>query len=600
LGLVDSIAGRRILQRAETMLLEEDDVIDRATVSTTLPRAGVPTRASALVFSTKAMLLRWRRLLRDIAPGSAPRRQARSVTLHDAPVIASIRSPLWAASGGAKDHALNAGKIQNLRAALRGIDGIEVAAGEIFSFWRHVGRPLRRRGFVAGRELREGCLIATIGGGLCQLSNALYEAGLDAGLEIVERHAHTRIVPGSRAAEGRDATVFWNYLDLRLRAERAFRIEARLTADTLELEIRGHAEAAKDPAIGSFAGLTAHDCLSCGQVSCHRHNPDRARTTIAPIVWLVDAPSPEFAALYRDEAGPDDLLLLPTRRFGAGAQGWPRIGHERTADLTALRRSATLRLRSRATPLAALMLAADARMAAAYARSLSPTHTHLVIAQTLLPHLWRAGVLQGRRFEILLDRLPMSALQAMLDAAHARHAESPTLGDFRAPEPIVAAETAALAAAHRLITPHRTVAEHFPDRVDLLDWAPATPLPVRRGGRVFLFAGPAVGRKGIHAMRDAMAGLDIELLIERGAEEEPGFWSGLNVRRLGVDEQPVELAGVVLPALVEHRPRTLLRALAAGLPVIATAACGLPPQPGLTLIKPEDVGALRAALLAAT
>ncbi|WP_034156741.1 hypothetical protein [Sphingomonas sp. ERG5] len=100
-------------------------------------------------------------------------------------------------------------------------------------------------------------------------------------------------------------------------------------------------------------------------------------------------------------------------------------------------------------------------------------------------------------------------------------------------------------------------------------------------------------------MREAMAGLEIELLIERSAEEEPGFWSGLKVRRAGSGEQPIELAGVVLPALLEHRPHTLLRALAAGLPVIATTACGLPPQPGLTLIEAGDVNGLRSAMLAA-
>lgn len=581
-----------------------DDILrkemnERAASATALPRTGVPTRASALVFSTKAMMLRARRLMRDLTPGTAPRRHPRSAALSDAPVIAAVTSPLWTAAGGAGDHALNAGKIQNLRAALRGIDGIEVAAGELFSFWRHVGRPVRRRGFVAGRELREGCMIATVGGGLCQLSNALYEAGLDAGLEIVERHAHTRIVPGSRAANGRDATVFWNYLDLRMRARQAFRIEARLTTDTLEVRIRGRGGPVDDPAASLLAGLTAHDCLSCGQISCHRHSPDRPQTARPPIAWLVDAPIPEFAAFYRDEAGPNDLLLLPTRRFGAGARGWPQIGRERTADLTTLRRSATLRLRAGAAPLAAQMLAADARLAAAHARGLSAAHTHLVVAQTLLPYLWRSGVLQGRRFEVLLDRLPMQSLQAILDAAHARHPESSTLSDFRAPEPIVAAESAALAAAYRLITPHRTVAECFPDRVELVDWAAATPLPVRRGGRTFLFAGPAVARKGIHAMREAMTGLDIDLAIERDAIEEPDFWSGLTVRHLGDGEPPTELAGVVLPALFEHRPRTLLRALAAGLPVIATAACGLPPQPGLTLIEPDDPGHLRDGLLAA-
>jgi hypothetical protein len=100
-------------------------------------------------------------------------------------------------------------------------------------------------------------------------------------------------------------------------------------------------------------------------------------------------------------------------------------------------------------------------------------------------------------------------------------------------------------------------------------------------------------------MREAMTGLDIELLIERGAEEAPDFWAGLNVRRLQQGERLEKLAGIVLPALIEHRPHSLLRALAAGLPVIATVACGLPPQAGLTFVAADDGPALRSALAAA-
>ena len=100
---------------------------------------------------------------------------------------------------------------------------------------RSVGR-IDDGGFVEGRELREGCIIPNIGGGLCQLSNALYDAALKANFEIVERHAHTQIVAGSLAELGRDATVFWNYVDLRFRSPAPFRIETRL--DSGELVVR--------------------------------------------------------------------------------------------------------------------------------------------------------------------------------------------------------------------------------------------------------------------------------------------------------------------------------------------------------------------------
>ncbi|MFI4933168.1 MAG: glycosyltransferase [Caulobacterales bacterium] len=53
---------------------------------------------------------------------------------------------------------------------------------------------------------------------------------------------------------------------------------------------------------------------------------------------------------------------------------------------------------------------------------------------------------------------------------------------------------------------------------------------------------------------------------------------------------------VVQPAFVEEAPRRLIEALATGTPVVATAACGLDPQPGLTLVPAGDATALCAAV----
>jgi hypothetical protein len=315
-----------------------------------------------------------------------------------APVIVETRSPLWTIAGGAKDRALTAGKVHNLRLALGGIDGVEVPAGETFSFWKQVGRPSRARGFVDGRELREGCLIASPGGGLCQLSNALYEAALRSDFEIVERHAHSRLVPGSRAALGRDATVFWNYVDLRFRAARAFRIEARLTGESLVVAFRAAAPGASAArADGAAKADAAHDCVSCGQTECRRNNPETGPGDASSTAWLVDACTPEFSALFARFARPVDALHLPTRQFAKTRYGWP-VGlcrRESVATIATLRRSLALRGAGQGGALQARALAADARLAAAYAARLSHLDTHLVVAQNLLPHLWRLGVLQG-------------------------------------------------------------------------------------------------------------------------------------------------------------------------------------------------------------
>ena len=57
-----------------------------------------------------------------------------------------------------------------------------------------------------------------------------------------------------------------------------------------------------------------------------------------------------------------------------------------------------------------------------------------------------------------------------------------------------------------------------------------------------------------------------------------------------------DIAAMVQPALVEERPRHLLTALAAGVPIIATAACGLDAQDGVTIVPPNDPAALIEAL----
>ena len=198
------------------------------------PLATAPTVLGSVIFRFKATLFQIRRgLLNFLLPTvihlplikkGTPQRQ-----LNIQHLIAQSRSPLWT-SNLAEERQLQAGKIHNLRVAIRQLNGLHVRPGQVFSFWAQIGKPTRRAGYVAGRELREGCIIASVGGGLCQLSNALYAVALKAGCNIVERHAHSQVVSGSAAELGQDATVFWNYVDLRFSALFAFSIVARLEA----------------------------------------------------------------------------------------------------------------------------------------------------------------------------------------------------------------------------------------------------------------------------------------------------------------------------------------------------------------------------------
>jgi vancomycin resistance protein YoaR len=188
-----------------------------------------PSLSERVVFRSKAALLGVARSCRDAwhVPVHAQNRTGREP--HFAARMAESRSLLWDSAAARSERALNAGKVQNLRVAARRLDGCVVPAGQVFSFWRQLGWPGRPRGFVLGRELRQGCLIPSIGGGLCQLSNALYDCARQAGFTIRERHRHSQVVPGSLAEADRDATVFWNYVDLRFSADREFQVRIEMT-----------------------------------------------------------------------------------------------------------------------------------------------------------------------------------------------------------------------------------------------------------------------------------------------------------------------------------------------------------------------------------
>ncbi len=564
--------------------------------ATVKPRASVPlpSRWRSLVFWAKTRALQLRRALRDLRDGPRRHRRDAGLAIADGACAESVTA-LWPASEETAPQ-LVAGKIHNLRLAARALHGVEVPAGATFSFWRQLGRATRHRGFVAGRELREGCLVPSIGGGLCQLSNAIYDAALRQGLEIVERHRHTQVIAGSLAERDRDAVVFWNYVDLRLRAAAPWRLEVWLDGEALHVRIRGGAATPATLPLPPLQRRTApagvdavNDCTRCGRSTCHRHvavMPDGLHRT-----WLVDEDWPEFAEDRRRRQQPGDRLLALPR------------------SSVAVLRAAVLRRwwLWRGMPLPQARQRAQRIRLRALLRRLGAHDVDLVVPQSLLPELWLAGELQGRRWDVCMTALPMHLLQARLDVAAQRHPHSVTLRDFRADPVLVEAERAALAQARHWITPHRQLLALAGSRGLSLEWQRPR-VPAVAAGQVavpaesrpqVLLAASALARKGAYELREALRGLPVLLLLPPGAQETPEFWSGVAVQRVASMAQGVRAATLVLlPAWIEQQPRGLLLAMALGKPVIATAACGLAADDGAwRCVEAGDSAALRAQLV---
>ena len=232
------------------------------------------TRTSELLFHLRASIHILRRAVSDVFEGT--RRCEKMGDRSFSMVVGLSRSALWT-DRRPGEAAYQRGKVQNLRTAAQELDGALLLPGHVFSFWREIGRATRERGYAVGRMLQQGCMIPAVGGGLCQLSNALYDAALQAGCEIVERHAHSRVVPGSAAAAGRDATVAWNYVDLRFRSRVPLLVRAQVTDDELVVTfcafpgavVPGEKRAGEDHA--SSASQLASTCATCEETSCFRH-----------------------------------------------------------------------------------------------------------------------------------------------------------------------------------------------------------------------------------------------------------------------------------------------------------------------------------------
>jgi len=113
-------------------------------------------------------------------------------------------------------------RVDNIDTASDCLNNEKVLPGQEFSFNETLGRRTAEKGYKKApiiKRTESGPIKAyAVGGGICQLSTTLYNAVEKAGLEITERHSHSKKVP--YVDQGKDAMVSYGSSDFRFKNNR--------------------------------------------------------------------------------------------------------------------------------------------------------------------------------------------------------------------------------------------------------------------------------------------------------------------------------------------------------------------------------------------
>ena len=111
------------------------------------------------------------------------------------------------------------GRIYNVTLAATRLNGILIKPGEVFSFDKALGDVSAFTGYKQAYIIQNGRTVLGDGGGVCQVSTTFFRALLNAGLPILERHAHAYRVGyyEQDSSPGFDATIYVPSVDLKFK-----------------------------------------------------------------------------------------------------------------------------------------------------------------------------------------------------------------------------------------------------------------------------------------------------------------------------------------------------------------------------------------------
>jgi len=125
----------------------------------------------------------------------------------------------------------------NMQLACEKIDGLVLKPGEQFDWYgkNGVGQANKANGFKESTVIQGGKYVKGYGGGVCQVSTALYNAIYDLEIEPDELHHHS--IPSSYVEYGMDATVAYGYKNFVFTNTKDYAIEIKAFTEGSQVTI---------------------------------------------------------------------------------------------------------------------------------------------------------------------------------------------------------------------------------------------------------------------------------------------------------------------------------------------------------------------------
>jgi len=236
----------------------------------------------------------------------------------------------------------SADRVQNIKAASASFHGLLIPPGGVLSMSDELGDISLDNGYAEAPIILGDETIKGVGGGVCQVSTALFRTAYYAGFEILERHAHAyRVGYYEQTASGHnqnlaglDATVFVPLVDFKFRndTDHWLLMETYVSSSNYSLTWKFYSTSDGRVVNSESSGLTN---IVESPDPLYRENPELPSGTVKQVDYAVDGAdvvvrrtvTRNGSILHQDTFSTHYDAWRDIYEYGPGTEGMPPDGN---------------------------------------------------------------------------------------------------------------------------------------------------------------------------------------------------------------------------------------------------------------------------------